>query len=166
MAITVACDLSIYAADLTWKYPFFNLSGFIELRIRSSYQLLIKTEEGLEFPIDDITNPERCNFFAIPTTFVFLEENELHVEKTLSSLVFDDSACKFLAPKMAEFAVEVAERRGAGEMEQGYATVAEVGIVKADYIEKEELARIATNLKGSDICSGPGGRHFDSNIVN
>ncbi|XWS37273.1 hypothetical protein CRYUN_Cryun19dG0029200 [Craigia yunnanensis] len=150
MAITVACDLSIFAADLTSKYPYFNLSGFIELRIRSRYQLLIKTEKGLQFPIDDVTTPEFCTCFAIPKVFLFLKVSELYVENMLLSLGFDDNACKFLVPKITEFTVDVAAWRDAGELEQGYATVAEVGIVKADYIEKEEVARI---LKGFGTCN-------------
>ncbi|XVE56812.1 hypothetical protein DITRI_Ditri04bG0040900 [Diplodiscus trichospermus] len=148
MAITVGCDSSIYVADLTWKYPSFDLSGFIELRFRSRYLLVIKTEEGLQFPIDDIASPDVCNSFAIPTMFLFWEVSVLYVKNVLLSFGFDDNACKLLAPQIAEFARDVATRRSAGELEQGYATVAEVEIVKVDYIEKEEISRIWKQLEG------------------
>ncbi|XVF11796.1 hypothetical protein REPUB_Repub08aG0058600 [Reevesia pubescens] len=144
--ITVSCDLFIYEADLTSKYPSLNLSGVVVLRIRSRYQLLIKTEKGAQFPVDDVTTPELCSSFVIPTVFLYMEVSELYVEKKLLDLGFDDKACKFLVPKISEFAVSVAERRKEGK--QGYVTVAAIGILKADYIEKQELAKIARNLKG------------------
>ncbi|XVF08933.1 hypothetical protein REPUB_Repub07fG0047400 [Reevesia pubescens] len=71
----------------------------------------------------------------------------------LLGIGFDDHACKFLVPKITEFAADLAERRGAGEFEQGYGTVAEVGIAKADYIEEKELARFASELEGFGTCN-------------
>ena len=68
----------------------------------------------------------------------------------LLSLGFDDNACKFSGPKITEFTGNVTALRDGGELKQGNATVAEVGIVKADYIEKEEVASI---LKGFGTCN-------------
>ncbi|WRX09273.1 hypothetical protein QQP08_001760 [Theobroma cacao] len=143
--ITVACSLNIYEAEA--KGASSTAAGVIEIRIRLRYQLRIKAY-GVEELIEDVITPELSNPFSMPLTFLFPELSITHVWNMLQSLDVDANACDYLSPKIAEFAVDVAKRRGAMEnsSERTVITVAEVEITKVDFIFEEEFDKLGDKL--------------------
>ncbi|OMO89106.1 hypothetical protein CCACVL1_08019 [Corchorus capsularis] len=122
--------------------------GLIEVRIRLWHQLWIKAYK-FEHCISDVTTPTFVNCFSMPLTFLLPELSVSLVSEKLRSIhVVDPRVCDILSPKIAEFAVDVAKRRGPTK---SFLTVAEVEVKKIDYILDQEFDRITKTIYAADL---------------
>ncbi|XVF21206.1 hypothetical protein REPUB_Repub12eG0070900 [Reevesia pubescens] len=98
------------------------------------YQLCAKAYD-VDFLAEDIVTPEFSTPFAMPLTFLLPDFSVMHVSNMLASLNVDAEVRDFSSPKIAKFAVDVAKRHGAAFA--GFKTVAQVSVMKIDYIRAE-----------------------------